>query len=188
MIAYLIAGIALVGALVGGYMKVHGDGLKQGRAEVQNVWDAENRKAQAAADATRAAREAEARTHAARYDAANAAAADYHALWLQAKARNTQPLATCGLVNAVAGERDGAGHAPDRVSVTAQFVRLYDAAWSGRDGKPVFSYSGEPSDPAGGTATVEEVLTNHGENAARCSDNSRRYSALIALINQLRAQ
>ena len=52
LLAYLIAGAVFVGALVGGYLKIHGDGVTQGRAEVQTKWDAANAAAKKAADAT----------------------------------------------------------------------------------------------------------------------------------------
>ena len=46
LIIYAIVGIALIGSLIGGYMKIHGDGVKQGKAEVQTLWDEANRKAE----------------------------------------------------------------------------------------------------------------------------------------------
>ena len=55
MIAYLIAGVALIAALIGGYVKSHGDGVKQGEAQVQTKWDAANRAAEAQARAKEAA-------------------------------------------------------------------------------------------------------------------------------------
>ena len=45
ILAYLIAGIALVGALVGGYVKIHHDGYAQGSAEITAKWDAANQEA-----------------------------------------------------------------------------------------------------------------------------------------------
>lgn len=51
LILYAVVAIALIGSLVGGYMKIHGDGVKQGKAEVQTLWDAANRKAEAQARA-----------------------------------------------------------------------------------------------------------------------------------------
>ena len=40
---YIIAGIVFIGALVGGYVKIHHDGYAQGTAETQSKWDAANR-------------------------------------------------------------------------------------------------------------------------------------------------
>ena len=51
LILYAVVAIALIGSLVGGYMKIHGDGVKQGEAQVQTKWDAANRAAEAQARA-----------------------------------------------------------------------------------------------------------------------------------------
>ena len=55
MLIYAVVAIAFIGALVGGYAKVHGDGVKQGEAQVQTKWDAANRAAEAQARAKEAA-------------------------------------------------------------------------------------------------------------------------------------
>ena len=49
LILYAVVAIALIGSLVGGYMKIHGDGVKQGEAQVQTKWDAANRAAESQA-------------------------------------------------------------------------------------------------------------------------------------------
>ena len=51
---YIIAGIVFIGALVGGYVKIHHDGYAQGTAETQSKWDAANVEAQKKIDAERA--------------------------------------------------------------------------------------------------------------------------------------
>ena len=53
-LVYIIAGIVFLAALAGVYVKVHGDGVAQGKAEVQTLWDAANRKAEAQARAKEA--------------------------------------------------------------------------------------------------------------------------------------
>ena len=53
-LVYIIAGIVFLAALAGVYVKVHGDGVAQGKAEVQALWDAANRKAEAQARAKEA--------------------------------------------------------------------------------------------------------------------------------------
>ena len=55
MVIYAVVAIAFIGALVGGYAKVHGDGVKQGEAQVQTKWDSANRAAEAQARAKEAA-------------------------------------------------------------------------------------------------------------------------------------
>ena len=55
LIGYAVAAIALIGALVGGYTKIHHDGYAQGTAEIQTKWDAANRAAEAQARAKEAA-------------------------------------------------------------------------------------------------------------------------------------
>jgi len=55
LIIYAVVAIALIGSLIGGYVKIHGDGVKQGVAETQAKWDAANRAAEAQARAKEAA-------------------------------------------------------------------------------------------------------------------------------------
>ena len=55
LIIYACIAIAAVGTLIAGYAKVHGDGVKQGEAQVQTKWDAANREAEVQARAKEAA-------------------------------------------------------------------------------------------------------------------------------------
>jgi hypothetical protein len=80
-----------------------------------------------------------------------------------------------------------------RLRLSYGFVREYDGVWTDRAGEPVFR---DPGGPAGGPPApgelaglgLEEVLDVHAENAARCSENSRRLGALVSLLRELRSR
>jgi len=71
-----------------------------------------------------------------------------------------------------------------------QFVREWDDAWTDAAGKPVFGDPGRPLEAPGAASAIdaEAVLANHGENASRCSANSRQMNMLVDLIERLRAR
>lgn len=187
MILYLILGIALVGAVVGGYVKIHGDGVDQGRAEVRNEWATKNRAAQATADRLMELRRIEIDRAAADLASANTSAADYYAQWQRALYANKKPLATCGPAGAGSGTIDPAKRGDLVLRLTYDFVRQWDGAWTSADGKPVFADIPEPAGASGETYTPAEVLANFGINAARCSDNARKHNKLIDVIEKLKA-
>ena len=189
VIVYLLAGIALIGALIGGYMKIHHDGYEQGRLECKNEWNVANRKAEAEAAELIAEQRATAAKHVAHLDAANASATDYYSRWRESNARNRKPLVEVSCPPAV-GRPDVASAAvvpaDSGVQFTSEFVREWDSAWTGRTGQPVFGNTGEDASATGGTTAPAEVLANHGENATGCSANSRAHNALIDLLLKLR--
>lgn len=66
---------------------------------------------------------------------------------------------------------------------------LWDSAWTGGQGQPIF---GDPGDIASGAAktaaplpSLDAALDNHAENAQRCSENARQLSSLIGLVRKL---
>jgi hypothetical protein len=136
--------------------------------------------------------------------AAEDAARDANAQWEEARRearRNARPLAVCPqprLQGAADVERDagsrvpGAGVERDRPAVpgaavfTWQFVREYDTAWTGADGKPVSQDpAGQPGAADAGAPspfTAEDVLDVHGTNARRCSEDRRELATLRARL------
>jgi len=82
-----------------------------------------------------------------------------------------------------------ASREPDSgLRLTPAFVLLWDAAWTGPDGEPVFSNTGIASNRSTEPDPVrpEEVLEIHAINAQRCSEDRRNYGALVTLIKKLR--
>lgn len=188
LIIYGLLALAVLGALKG----IYGYGYSAGKDAKQTEWDEANRSAQARADQERRDREAAARAASEARQRAELDAADYRARWRAASAKRPV-LASCGpaepagAVPAVHERQNAPDRADGGLRLTPAFVLLYDAAWTGPDGKPVF---GDPGGSAGEAATADpaELLRVHEENAARCSETSRRFTALIDLLERLRKQ
>ena len=200
LLAYLIAGIVLAGLIGTGIYKVKQWGADEVRAE----WASANAMAEAEATRIRLEREAEARKAVAAQQLAERQAKDYEAKWRNARnsLRNV-PLAvsdcsrtpTINAAGPVAIQPStppseapsGAGGLGLRL--TYSFIGLWDSAWSGAGGEPLWPNPGESAErplAAGSPVTLEGVLENHATNASRCSENSRQLAALIALIRRLR--
>jgi hypothetical protein len=207
LILYGLIALAILGALGGIYAK----GYFSGQAAKQVEWDEANRLAQEKADEERRQREVISRDAAKRLQSAEARATDADARWRAAKAKSG-PLAACepvpdrGVPETAAAAPSGAPRAPSealggapaasqpapdggmRLRFTAEFVGLWDRAWTGEDGQPVFSGAREPAEAAAAALTVGRLLEAHAENASRCSANARQLTELIALIRKLQAR
>ncbi len=189
LIVYGILALAVLASVGGLYVKVHGDGERQGEAVVQGKWDAANQKAQEKASADRLARAAAAKTASEGLLAAQGETEAYRAKWAAERAKRPV-LASCAPAKPADKPLAVAGSAPEQpaagdgmqLRLTYAFVRLWDAAWTGTDGKPVF---GDPGGSAGEAVTPDTALDNHAENAARCSATSGRLNRLIDLIRKL---
>ena len=187
----IIAGIVFLAALTGAYLKVHGDGVKQGVAETTAKWDAANRKAEAEEAARLAAADLTAKTSAAELAAMQQKADTYEAKWnLERKRHANSTLAGC-----VTAPQSIAGSPPAAPTVhfSAGFLHLYDAAWTGDTGQPVFGDSppaaGQPADTPDTLTAIGpgEVLDNHAANAHLCSADRRKLDSLIDQIERLKA-
>jgi hypothetical protein len=77
------------------------------------------------------------------------------------------------------------------IRVTWEFVREYDAAWVGEQGKSLFGDRREFAEtPERAVAalspfTVDDVLDNHGDNAQSCSADRRTLARLIKVLDEL---
>ena len=192
-----VAGLAMISALAYRTYQAGADSVK-----IQ--WAEANRMAEAEATRIQLEREAEARKAVAAQQLAERKARDYETKWRNA--RNTLrnvPLAvsdcsrtpTINAAGPVAIQPStppseapsGAGGLGLRL--TYSFIGLWDSAWSGAGGEPLWPNPGESAErplAAGSPVTLEGVLENHATNASRCSENSRQLAALIALIRRLR--
>ena len=195
LLAYGLVALALVGALAGLYAKVRHDGVEAGRAEVTEQWTAANKKAQERRDLNRASAELTARTSAGELAAAQHKATTFEAKWRLARGKlPDSTLAGCSgspTTNA-AGPADTTP-TPPAVRFSSGFLRLYDSAWTGPDGQPVFG--DQPAaevgtaDPADAPTAIGpgEVLDNHAANARACSSDRRKLNSLIDQIEKLKA-
>ncbi len=175
-------------------------GYTRGKLEVQNEWSQANAKAAAEQrareqDVSDAIKEKEAQR-----TAAAVLAADNYTRWQEALRngqRNGTALATCTRnAKPDASVRGGAEPAPGNAAAdpavvdrgdrdggarfTAEFLRLYDAAWAGLDGKPVFEAAPRREGAAEASGVgPSELLGVHGENAKRCSDDRIEFHGLL---------
>jgi hypothetical protein len=83
-------------------------------------------------------------------------------------------------------EAPGADPVPAGPVLTWGGVRLYDGAWTGEGGQPVFGPAAGPAAAAGpGAASpygIDELIAVHGENAKRCSADRLNYASLRARV------
>ena len=200
ILLYAVLALTILGALSGIAWKIR----ESGKDSVRVEWAEANRQAEAEATRLRLEREAEARKAVAAQQLVERKARDYETKWRNA--RNTLrnvPLAvsdcsrtpTINAAGPVAIQPStppseapsGAGGLGLRL--TYAFVGLWDSAWTGAGGEPLWPNPGESAErplAAGSPVTLEGVLENHATNASRCSENSRQLAALIALIRRLR--
>lgn len=205
---YLLAAGAAVALLWAVVAWIDGRGFERGKLKVKGEWDQANRDAETAARARRDAVAKALIIEEKRRLGAEQAAVDNHTKWQEAlreSERNGKQLATCtrtprsdaqvrgGAAGQPTVQAPGAGDVagprgadPDPgVRFTAEFLRHYDTAWTGSDGKPVFGAAARPPDAASaGAVGPRELLQVHGINAERCSAARRE---LEALMNDLRA-
>lgn len=188
LILYLVLAVAILGALAGIARAIYVAGGDAVRLE----WAEANRKAAEEAERERLAREAESRKHVAALQKAEREARTYAERWRQA--RQALPLALecpTGPENSPRNDATGEGGATPSTRLTYGFLRLYDGAWTGSKGEPVFgdpSRAPETAPPPGAPSArgLGDVLDVHAENARRCDENARQLGALVNLINRLR--
>ena len=208
ILLYALVAIGLVGALYGLYNAIDSRAFARGQAQKQAEWDAANRVAE---DEERARRTEVARQlllEEKRRLVAEQAAKTNHTQWQEAvreSRRRGNTLAECTQAAEPAGPSAGAdaagaagvglrapglgggGHAAGAAGVrlTAEFVRLYDGAWTGLAGEPLFGIAaGREAPAAAGAAwrSVDELLDVHGHNAQSCSADRRELDTLIRRI------
>lgn len=165
-------------------------GVKKGEASKQKEWSDANDKAQSAAAALQAAREATGRQAATALQQANQTASDWEARYQKEKRRGI-PLVVCPQPAATPRPPGSVDTPTDSgLRFTYAFLRDYDAGWTGQSGEPVFGGAGGvagtgPEAAAASEVGLEELLDLHRENASRCSSNARQLDRLTALIRQL---
>lgn len=197
ILVYLIAAAAVLATLGGIYYAIDSRGYARGKLEIQSEWTAANAAAQAEADAQRLERTRLAAEQSAKLATAQGRARDADTRWRAARteaAREAVPLvvADCtGPTGSLPAAAPGGGGLRMATSLrfTSDFVRRYDSAWTNSAGEPVFGDPDRPLEAPGSASTVtaDDLLTVHGENASRCSANSRQMNALINLLEKLRA-
>ena len=189
LLAYLIAGIVLVGMLSGLAWKVR----ESGKEAVRLEWREANAVAEEAAQKLEQERALEARKVVAAQQSAERKARDYETKWRTARnALRDVPLALCPTPSPQPGNapqttvasRDGG------IRLTYSFLRQYDGAWVSNDGQPLFgdpagASEGAPAAGAPSTRGLDALIETHAVNAQRCSENSRQLGALVALIRKL---
>lgn len=192
-----VALAAVVAACIGG---TYVAGLSAGKSQKQVEWDQANREAEEAERRARSAREAAARKAEAALSAAERRATNAETKWRAERAKG-RPIATAecpapaqpvakGPSEEVSPPTDtpsGSG-----IRFTAAGLGLWDSAWTGYEGEPVF---GNPGDIASGAEfsgtplpPLEAALENHAENARRWSEDRRQLKSLIELVRRLQAQ
>lgn len=191
ILAYLLAGIALVGMLSGLAWKIR----ESGKDAIRLEWGEANRKAEEAAAVLAAERALEGRKAAIALQQAEKEARTNAERWRQARnALRDVPFAVCRTPRPASPDAASASVEAPRpdsgLLLTWAYVLLHDRAWTGPAGGPVFSH---PAGTVAATATpgaassygLDQLLENHQANAERCSENARQLGALIALIKQL---
>ena len=201
-IEYIIGAAIVLGLLTGllvlwkGYINsVDRKGYERGKLEITAKWEAANREATTKAANERAQMQARVDELNAKHGQALDLAIDYHDKWEKEKndaRREKKPLTTVTCPGSGNGPAGSQPAVPD-VRLTWMFVRSYDAAWTGPDGKPLYPDTGEPAalpgqtGTAGSPYTVDDLLDTHGKNAQRLSACIRDYTALIDTVLRLKA-
>lgn len=166
-------------------------GIKRGEANIQAKWDAANREAQEKADAERRKNAAIVAAEQAKARDAEKVAADYELKWRQEREKSRgKPLTATVCPPVIPGEPSQPA-IPD-TRFTWRFVGLWDAAWTGKDGKPLF---GDPASraPAGASPDApspygaEQAIDNHAQNAARWDVCRRSLNSLMDTIERLQS-
>lgn len=190
LIVYAVLALAVLGTLAGISYKIR----ESGKDAVRVEWAEANRQAEAQAAKVRATREAEASKSVIALQQAERKAADYENRYRQARNASKARLAECSPTPqpATASAAAAPVASPDGgIRLTPAFVLQWDAAWTGREGRPLWPVS-DPGEAAGGPAAADpvgpaQVLENHAENAFRCDAARRQLGELTALIKRLRA-
>ena len=191
------AWVAVAFAGLGAYAGLQHIEAVEARAEVAKIklqWAEANTAAQAEADKQRKIHAATAQEADVALQQSQIAAEDFKSKWDQARreARNARTaLVSCPNTpgSSTTNATEGADAGVPRLSY--EFLREYDTAWTGPDGKPVFSDPPRPAEALLGAAspvTSADALETHRANAERCSDNRRQLDVLTTLIRKLQAQ
>jgi len=199
-IEYIIAAGIFLGLLTAllvvwkGYINsVDRKGYNRGVAETMVKWEAADRVATENAATARRQMQAKVDELNAKHGEALELALSYHDDWEKGKndARRAKKPLTVTTCPASGSSPDDRRPADADVRLTGLFVRTYDAAWTGPDGKPLYPDTGEPAQTAGQTGatgyTVDDLLDTHGKNAKRFNDCVRDYTALINTVLKLKA-
>ena len=191
-LAYLFGAIALLGMLGTAVWKIR----ESGKDVVRLEWAAANLKADEDARELMLQRREDGRDAAILLITSNLAGKESDRKWQEARnALRDTTLAVCPTPRP--GEKDAATTivaSPDRgLRLTYSFLRLYDGAWTGQDGKPVFgdprgASEAAPAASAPSARGLGEVLDTHAENASRASENTRQHNKLIDLIRKLQGR
>lgn len=188
---YIGAALALIAALGG----IYGLGHSAGSSKIEAQWLQANAQAEEAERKSRLAREAESRRSADLLAAADLKAREADARWRSERAKR-KPIATAACPSSAGPVAEGSPleeyRPSDGIRFTPAGLGLWDAAWTGSEGEPVF---GDPGAIAAGAVTaaaplptLEDAVDTHAENAQRCSENRRQLVSLIELIQRLQAQ
>ena len=191
-LAYLFGAIALLGMLGTAVWKIR----ESGKDVVRLEWAAANLKADEDARELMLQRREDGRDAAILLITSNLAGKESDRKWQEARnALRDTTLAVCPTPRP--GEKDAATTivaSPDRgLRLTYSFLRLYDGAWTGQDGKPVFgdprgASEAAPAPSAPSARSLGDALDTHAENAHRASENSRQQNKLIDLIRKLQGR
>lgn len=133
--------------------------------------------------------------------AAEVKADQHHQNWKEARneiRRNKIPLAVadCSAADPVppaAGSGLANPGAGPRLRLTWDFVGLYDSVHTDSSGQPIFGDTARTEKGSSGPGapspyTADDIIDNHGENAARWNACRRQLRALITTINGLERQ
>jgi hypothetical protein len=168
-------------------------GIKRGEENIRVMWDEANIKAQAKADAERKANERIVEDERVKALKAEGVARDYEQKWRTARDQaRSKPLALASCPPQKANQPALTVEAPD-VRFSWRFVRLYDSAWTGQDGKPVFGDSvtskAASADPDGASPYgPDQVIDTHKVNAERCSAARRDLNTMMDTIERLQGK
>lgn len=184
LLAYAIAAIVILGMIGAGTRAIYVAGVDSEKAAQAE----RDRKAQAQARENDLILREDGRDAAMRLHAANMEARKHETNWNQAR----NALRDTALFVCPSPPEPGAVASAPRLRLTYGFLRLWDGAWTGDAGQPVFGDPGGPpeSAPAAGapsTRGLDEALDNHGENARRASENYRQLKRLTETLKKLRA-
>ena len=198
LLAYGLIALAIIAGLGGLYGTIHHSGVAEGRAEVEARWQAANDLAAKQAAERRDAAAKTAAASAAALAAAQQESTVYASKWRAERAKHANAtLAGCSTSSQTnATGRQGTLPSPasrGAVRFSNGFLRLWDAAWTGPDGQPVFPDPAPSAiQPAASPDALSgigpgEVLDNHQANAESCSRDRRALDSLIDQVEKLRA-
>lgn len=188
--------LAIVAALAGAVWWVDDNGYDRGVSKTKALWAEADRKAEAKKAEDRAAAARIIRDQAVGLMRATENATLSNQQWQEARnaaRRNRTPLVVCPEPQTSPSDQPSTARSdPPGLALTWEFVRLYDTAWTGPAGEPVFTGRpvAAPASFAAGAASpysIDDLVDAHGENAKRCSEDRRRLNALVTALDRLEA-